>query len=317
MKSLALAALTFVSLLSACSSTPSGPVTDKYTTTPFIWDNEKSEALNLLRSADIAKYFQDVNSENEFNNIRYRKSTAKSTFDYISGFVAFGVAGALNNHANHEDDKNSKFISNTYVTYIPVDKKKLTNFEQSILRDQAVARLSILLNTKGNKDNWRYHSYSRYIINLSGEVCEFIGDSYKGTPLENSPCATSVYSKVASVIDTSESKVLNVNNSKFIAVVKIAIPAPFASLIAAKNVDSDSFVALIDTYKSREVYTRISTPVVAISDRLLPFLNPRKVNNKSITDKPIEAIICARETVACYKTTVSVDKSPLIKSKIK
>jgi hypothetical protein len=312
-----LSSLTFVSLLSACSSTPRGPVTDKFTTEPFVWDSEKSEALNLLRSADLHKYFSDVDSEEDFNNVRYRKSTAKSVFDYVGGFAAFGIAGILNNHANHEDDENSKFNANTYVTYIPVDKKDLTNVEQSILRERAVAQLSASLNTEENKSNWHYRDHSRFIINLSGEACDFIGNSYQGTKLEKSSCATSVYAKVARIIDANESKLLVTNKNKWIAVIKIRVPSPFASLIAAKEVDSSSFVAFIDTYKSKTSYINVASPVVATSDRILPFLNPKKSNIKTLADKSVKAIVCARETILCYSTAISTDEKLLTKNKIK
>jgi hypothetical protein len=311
-----LSSLTFISLLSACSSTPTGPVTDKFTTEPFVWDSEKSEALNLLKSADLNKYFNDVDSEDDFNNVRYRKSTAKSVFDYVGGFAAFGIAGLLNNHANHEDDENSKFKGPTYVSYIPVDKKNLTNIEQSIVRDKAVKEISAALNN-GTKDNWNQKDKNLYVVNFSGESCKWIGDAYKGTTLEKSPCKTAAYPNIVRVSNGNQTKLLAEQDAKFVAVVKVYIPSPFAAIALAKNLNDNSFMAFPDVSKTYGTYVKTSSPVIATYNRILPFLNPEKSKITDVSDKNIETVICLIKTSNCYITPISVDEKPLIKTKMK
>jgi len=308
--------VTTLSLLAACSSKPKGPVDDEYITEPFVWDDNKSEALNLLRSADLQKYFKDVDSEDDFDEVRYRKSTAKSVFDYVGGFMAFGIAGVLNNNANHEDDDNPKFRTSLYVTYIGVDKKDLNNIEQANVRNKAVARMSSLVNTKVNVKPWRVSLDSRFYLDYSGETCDFMKGLYTNTSMEG-VCRISDFVTITKVIKSSNVNFLTNSSSEWVAVVKVALPAPTVAISVAKNVDRNSFVAFLDSSKTYDSYIKTAFPVVATYDKALFFLSPKKRELTNLEHRKIEAVMCAVKTSNCYITSIITDdKTPLLKTKV-
>jgi len=307
-------------LLAACSSkpkTPLGPVDDEYITEPFVWDDNKSEALNLLRSADLQKYFKDVDSADDFDEVRYRKSTAKSVFDYVGGFMAFGIGGALNNNANHENDDNPKFKLPTYVTYIPVDKQNLTIVEQTDVRDKAVERFSALVNAKDlkRKPYWAFRSESRYVLSKTGEACSIVGDAYKNSKV-SSPCALSVYVKVSRIIKAKEAHFLPEADAKWFAVVTVAIASPYTAIVAAKNVDQYSFIAFLDVSKTFYTYIKTLYPVVVSQNKILSFLNPRKKPTVNLPSKKLETVVCVRDTGHCSTVFFTASDEPIEKYKV-
>jgi len=309
-----------LSLLAACSSKPKkppGPVDDEYITEPFVWDDNKSEALNLLRSADLQKYFKDVDSKGDFDEVRYRKSTAKSVFDYVGGFMAFGIGGALNNNANHENDDNPKFSLPTYVTYIPVDKQDLTIVEQTDVRNKAVARFTALVNAKDLKRRpyWKFRDKSKYVLSTTGEACTIIEDAYKNSK-GSSACVLAVYVKVSRVIKANKAHFLPKEDAKWFAVVTIAITRPYTAIVAAKNVDKYSFIAFLDVSKTFYTYIRTLHPVVVTQNKILSFLNPSKNSIINLHPKKLETVVCARDTGNCSSVFFTAGDEPVEKYKV-
>lgn len=294
-------------LLSACSSTDkNAPVEDDYDTS-YYWSEHRSDALNLLTSANMANKYSDVNSKEDISDIRDRNSTAGNLLGNVLNTVAFGVMGGLYSVSQNDDDIDPRFASVTYVTYIPVDSDNLSPKEQLIVRNKAIENITATL-LKAGSDKTKFTKSPRnngfYHGSINGEICDVTRPAYENTRFYE--CFLAIKPEIKKVFELDELPpyLSGSIKSPYVATVSIILASPLIGVAMAKSVQKNDFIAIPDLHSEASFKVVSNVPVVVQNGEIYSYFKPRhKVNNY----KNGECFI-----VVYFKETKTLFKMPIV-----